>query len=233
MLNDIFTWLNTLISGNFYIALFGAFLWGVLSILLSPCHLSSIPLIIGYINKQGVQSPKTAFYNSSIFAIGILVTIAAIGVITSVLGGLIGDIGTAGNYLVAIVFFAAGLYLLDVIRLDFGSGGIRKVSSKGYTMAFVLGLLFGFGLGPCTFAFMAPVLGVAFQFASTGLFSAILLIFAFSIGHCSVLVGAGTISAKVQAYLNWTENSMIAIIIRKICGIIVILGGAYFIYLIV
>lgn len=231
MLNDIFTWLNTLISGNFYIALIGAFLWGVMSILLSPCHLSSIPLVIGYINKQGAQGPKAAFYNSAIFSAGILITIAVIGGITSAMGGLIGDIGTAGNYLVAIVFFAAGLYLLDLIHFDFGTGGVKKVSSKGHTMAFVLGLLFGFGLGPCTFAFMAPVLGVAFQFAATSLLSAALLISAFAIGHCSVIVAAGTAITKAQVYLKWTENSKSVIMIKKICGLLVILGGIYFIYL--
>jgi cytochrome c-type biogenesis protein len=231
MLNDIFTWLNTLITGNFYIALIGAFLWGVLSILLSPCHLSSIPLVIGYINKQGVQSPKAAFYNSAIFSAGILVTIAVIGVITSALGGLIGDIGTAGNYLVAIVFFAAGLYLLDVIRLDFGSGGVRKVSSKGYTMAFVLGLLFGFGLGPCTFAFMAPVLGVAFHYSTTSMLSAVMLLSLFGLGHCFVIAGAGTLSSKVSSYLKWSENSGKIMVLKKVCGVLVILGGLYFIYL--
>jgi cytochrome c-type biogenesis protein len=231
MLNDIFTWLNTLITGNFYIALIGAFLWGVLSILLSPCHLSSIPLVIGYINKQGVQNPKIAFINSAVFSAGILATIAIIGLVTSALGGLISDIGTAGNYLVAIVFFAAGLYLLDVIRFDFRSSNIKRVSSKGYTMAFVLGILFGLGLGPCTFAFMAPVLGVAFQFASISLLSAVLLISAFTIGHCTVIVAAGTVSTKVQVYLNWTENSMSAVIIKKVCGVLVLLGGVYFLYL--
>ncbi len=231
MLNEIFTWLNTLITGNFYIALIGAFLWGVLSILLSPCHLSSIPLVIGYINKRGIQSPKIAFFNSAVFSAGILATIAIIGVITSVLGGLIGDIGTAGNYLVAIVFFAAGLYLLDIIQLDFGKGGVTKVSSRGYTLAFVLGLLFGFGLGPCTFAFMAPVLGVAFHYSSSNILSAVLLLSLFALGHCFVIAGAGTLSAKVSSYLKWSESSISIIILKKVCGILVILGGIYMLYL--
>ncbi len=110
MLNDIFTWMISLLSGSFLIALFGSFLWGLLSIILSPCHLSSIPLIIGYINKQGVPKAGTALNNSIIFALGILITIAAIGGITAALGGIIGDIGTVGNYIVAVVFFAAGFY---------------------------------------------------------------------------------------------------------------------------
>jgi cytochrome c-type biogenesis protein len=166
-----------------------------------------------------------------VFSAGILVTIAAIGAVTSLLGGLIGDIGTAGNYIVAAVFFAAGLYLLDVINIDFNSGGTKKVTTKGYSMAFVLGLLFGFGLGPCTFAFMAPVLGIVFHISSTNVPGAVLLLSAFAIGHCFVIAGAGTLSTKVGNYLKWSENSKSITIVKKICGILVILGGLYFIYI--
>ena len=231
MINDIFTFLNSLLSGNYFLAIAAAFGWGILSILLSPCHLSSIPLVIGYINKQGVPSAKTALYNSLLFAFGIALTIAAIGGITAALGGLIGDIGTIGNYVVAVVFFAAGLYLLDVLKLDWGSTHMTRVKSKGYMMAFMLGLLFGFGLGPCTFAFMAPVLGAAFHYASTSITSAVLLIVFFAAGHCMVIAGAGLISVKVGKYLKWSENSIGILILKKVCGILVISGGVYMVYL--
>lgn len=231
MITDIFGWLSKSLEGSFGFALLGAFIWGLLSIILSPCHLSSIPLIIGYINKHGVQSAKAAFYNSLIFSLGILVTIALIGGITLLLGGLIGDIGTVGNYIVALVFFTAGLYLLDIIKFDWNTPGVKQIKSKGYTMAFFLGLLFGFGLGPCTFAFMAPVLGIAFHYSATSILSAVLLLSAFAVGHCFVITSAGTLSAKVGRYLKWSENSGSIIIVKSICGILVILGGVYFIYI--
>lgn len=231
MINGIFEWLNSILAQNIFMAVAASFIWGVLSILLSPCHLSSIPLIIGYINKQGVQSARSAFYNSLVFAFGILVTIAAIGGITSAVGGLIGDIGTIGNYIVALVFFAAGLYLLDIIKFDWNTTGVKQVKSKGYSMAFLLGLLFGMGLGPCTFAFMAPVLGVAFHYSATNMPGAVMLLTAFALGHCFVIAAAGTISSKVIKYLNWSENSRSITIVKKICGILVILGGVYMIYI--
>jgi len=34
---------------------------------------------------------------------------------------------------------------------------------KGLLAAFLLGLVFGIALGPCTFAYMAPMLAVAFR----------------------------------------------------------------------
>lgn len=230
-MNELFEILNKGLAGNITIAILASFIWGVLSILLSPCHLSSIPLIIGYINKQGAATPKAAFANSTIFALGILLTIAIIGYITSMLGGLIGDIGTVGNYLVALVFFLAGLYLLDIIKLDWNSVNLGRVRSKGFLMAFILGLLFGFGLGPCTFAFMAPVLGVAFHYSATSMINAVILLSAFAIGHCAVIAGAGTLSAKIGRYLKWSENSGTILVIKRICGILVIFGGIYFIYI--
>ncbi len=229
MLTDLFTWLSQAVQGSASIAISAAFLWGVLSILLSPCHLSSIPLIIGFIDKQGRVTLKRAFSLSLLFAVGILMTIAAIGLITASLGRIMGDIGRIGNYLVAIVFIIVGFYLLDVIKMDWGgfsNGGVRQ---KGWLAALILGLLFGIGLGPCTFAYMAPMLGVVFQVATTQLLFAIILLTAFGIGHCSVIVLAGTLTEQVQQYLNWTEKTRGAIVLRQICGVLVISGGVYLI----
>ncbi|MCI0514977.1 cytochrome c biogenesis protein CcdA [candidate division KSB1 bacterium] len=229
MLTNLFTWLSHALQGQPYLALFAAFLWGIMSILLSPCHLSSIPLIIGFIDKQGRGSVKRAFWLSLVFAAGILVTIAAIGVITAALGRLMGDVGRAGNYLVAVIFLLVGLYLLDVLPAPWTGATGTQVKQKGLAAAFVLGLLFGIGLGPCTFAYMAPMLGVAFQVAATQLLFAIALLATFGIGHCAVIVLAGALTGKVQQYLNWTEKTRSAIILRRICGLLVILGGIYLI----
>ncbi len=229
MIEDIFTTLSNALYDNFWISLLASLGWGILSILLSPCHLSSIPLIIGYLNSQGKISLKRTFYISLIFSVGILITIAAIGIITASLGRLMGDVGSFGNYLVAGIFFLVGLYLLDIIKIDWNTIGLRQTKSKGLLAALILGLLFGIALGPCTFAYMAPVLGIVFQTAQTSFASASMLLLAFGIGHCSVIVGAGTLSKKVQQYLNWSEESGTILWIKRICGILVILGGVYLI----
>lgn len=161
---------------------------------------------------------------------GILITIAAIGLITASLGRLMGDVGKVGNYLVAIVFFLVGLYLLDIFPTPWTDATGTRVKQKGLLTALILGLIFGIGLGPCTFAYMAPMLGLAFQVAAEQSLFAITLLAAFGIGHCSVIVVAGTLSEKVQQYLNWTEKTRGAIILRRLCGVLVILGGIYLIF---
>lgn len=230
MLNELFTWLNSLLSGNIWIALIGSFLWGVLSILLSPCHLSSIPLIIGYITGNNSLSLNKSFKISLMFSAGILVTVALIGFITAALGRIMGDIGVIGNYVVPIVFIIAGLYLMDLIKIQFGGMNTGNLKSKGYLKAISLGIILGIGLGPCTFAFMAPVLGVVFQVAQDNLAMSFIIILFFAAGHCGVIAGAGTVSKYVQLYLNWNENSKAAAIVKKICGILVILAGVYLLF---
>jgi cytochrome c-type biogenesis protein len=229
MFEGLFTFLYEAMMGSFLLAVFASFIWGILSIILSPCHLSSIPLVVGYISAQGKVSVGRTFNISLVFSVGILITIAAIGIITASLGRLMGDVGSVGNYLVAGIFFIVGLYLLDIIKIDWNTAGLKRTKSKGLLAALILGLLFGIALGPCTFAYMAPVLGIVFQTAQTDYFSAIILLGAFGIGHCSVIVGAGTLAGKVQKYLNWSEESKSILWIKRICGLLVILGGIYLI----
>lgn len=231
MINSLFGWLSGAMESTPLIALLAAFIWGILSIILSPCHLASIPLIVGFIDEQGRISTKRAFFISSLFSIGILITIGIIGIITALMGRMLGDIGSFGNYFVAVIFFIVGLHLLDVIPFPFlGKAGQPAFKKKGLLASLILGLLFGIALGPCTFAYMAPVLSVAFKVSATQFLFGTSLIFIYGLGHCSVIVLAGTFTEIVQHYLNWNERSKGTVILKKICGVLVILGGIYLIW---
>lgn len=213
------------------VAVSGAFVWGILSVLLSPCHLASIPLIVGFVEGQGSISTRRAFSISSLFAIGILITIGVIGAVTAAMGRMLGDVGRYVNYFVALIFFVVGLHLLGVIGMPWSGPGQVGMKGKGMLAAFVLGLVFGIAIGPCTFAFMAPVLGVTFKLASTKLLYGIWLLAIYGAGHCCVIVLAGTCTGFVQRYMNWNEKSKGTIIVKRICGILVLLAGLYLIYI--
>lgn len=229
-MTQIFTWLFNALTDTFGIALCASFLWGVLSIVLSPCHLASIPLIIGFIDDQGIATTRRAFVVSLIFSVGILITMALIGVLTALAGRMIGDLGVWGNIIVAFIFFIVGLHLMEIINLPFLQKSANPaVTKKGLWAAFMLGLICSIALGPCTFAYMAPMLGVAFQVAATKLLFAIALVAMYAIGHCSVIVIAGTFYEMVQKYLNWNEESKGALIVKKVCGVLVMVGGMYLI----
>ncbi len=230
MIEQLFTSLNHAIAGAPLIALCAAAGWGVLSILLSPCHLASIPLIVGFIDGQGQMSTRRAFLISNLFAVGILLSIALIGLLTALAGRMLGDIGAYGNWLVAGIFLLFGLHLWGVIPMPWSGPAQVGMTKKGLLAAFLLGAVFGIALGPCTFAFMAPVLGMAFAEAAESTLYAALLMLAYGVGHCAVIVFAGTFTEKVQQYLNWNERSQGTLWIKRVCGTLVIAAGAWLLY---
>jgi len=229
MVETLLSTLSQAVSATPAIALVAAAGWGILSIILSPCHLASIPLIVGFIDGQQI-STKRAFVVSSLFAVGILLSIALIGLLTALAGRMLGDLGSYGNWLVAAIFLIFGLHLLGVLPMPWSGPGAVHTTRKGLLAAFLLGLIFGIALGPCTFAFMGPVLGVAFAEASHNPAYAVALLLAYGLGHCSVIVLAGTFTEIVQRYLNWNETSQGTLWLKRICGLLVIASSGWLIY---
>jgi cytochrome c-type biogenesis protein len=226
----LFGALSHAVTGAPLIALSAAFLWGVLSVLLSPCHLANIPLVIAFIAGQGRITARRAFGLSALFAAGILVMIGVVGGITVAAGRLAGDAGLFARYLAAAVLFVVGLHFFDVLPLPWSGAALTGTRRRGAPAALICGLLFGVALGPCTFAYMAPMLGVTFNVAAASLAYGALLLLAYGFGHCSVIVMAGTSTEWVERGLNWNENSTGARYLKRACGALILLGGAYMLY---
>jgi cytochrome c-type biogenesis protein len=104
------------------------------------------------------------------------------------------------------------------------------MKSKGFLAAFILGLVFGVALGPCTFAYMAPMLAVTFKLAKMAPLYGASLLLAYGVGHCAVIVAAGTSTELVQRFLNWNERSRGVTIVKCICGALVLLAGLYLLW---
>ena len=229
MIEGLLTFSSEILQRSFGLALAGAALWGVFSILLSPCHLASIPLVVGVLTQESGQKTRRAFALSLLFALGIMASIAAIGLITAAAGRMMGDLGRTGNLVVAGVFLLFGAYLMDLIHLDWSL--LRLPQSRGGAWsALLLGILFGIGLGPCTFAFVAPVLAVVFTRSQTDMPGASMLLFAFAVGHCGVIVAAGTLSTQLQRYFDWSQGNRTVLWIKRACGLLVALAGVYWIW---
>ncbi len=218
-------------SGAPLLALAAAFTWGVLSVVLSPCHLTSIPLVVAYVNGEGRPPPfRRALGLSSLFAAGTLVSIAGLGLLTVLLGRVAGDVGAWGTYLVAAVFLAMGLNLLGVLPLPSSLSGPTGSSRQGPLGALLLGLVFGVALGPCTFAFMGPLLGLAFRAGSTrGVLGPWLLVL-YGVGHAGLIALAGASTGFVQRLLDWNGRQRGARWLKQGSGVAVILGGLYFLW---
>jgi len=230
-LDSVFSELTDAMAGAPAVALAAAFAWGVLSIVLSPCHLASIPLLVGYLQGGAPVRPRRAAGLAVLFAVGILLSIALIGLLTAAAGRMLGDLGAWGNYAVAAVFLVFGLHLLDVLPLPEAWRPAPGQPRRGALGAFLFGFVFGVALGPCTFGFMAPVLGVTFGMAKTAPIFAFGVLLLFGLGHCTVIGLAGGSSTWVQRWLDWQNGTPGAKWLRRTCGVLVLLAGGWLLYL--
>lgn len=214
------------------LALAAAFTWGVLSVVLSPCHLSSVPLVVAYMSGGAeLPSGRRALGLSSAFAAGILTSIVGVGVATAAAGRMLGDVGRVGSWVVATVFFAVGLNLVGVLPLPSLGRGPATPTRRGVPGALLLGIVFGVALGPCTFAFMAPLLGIAFQASGTGAFAwGALLVAAYAVGHAAAIAVAGASIQSVNRWVGWKAGERAVVLVKAVAGVGVMLGGAYFVW---
>lgn len=175
------------------------------------------------------MTPRRAAGLSTVFALGILGSIALIGALTAAAGRMLGDVGPWGNYAVAAVFFVFGLHLLDLLPIPDGWRPAPNRPRRGVLGALLFGLIFGVALGPCTFGFMAPVLRVTFGLAKAAPVFAFGVLALFGLGHCAVIGLAGFSSTWVQRWLSWQEDTPEAKWLRRGCGMLVLAAGAWLI----
>ena len=227
--DGLFDVLSAWLESNFWLAGISAAGWGVFSILLSPCHLSSIPLLVGYFSNGTQRDFRFVFRVSVLFSLGMLLTIILIGGITIAFGRIAGDLGRIGNFILPALLLFVGLYLMDIIKLNWRGFGINPNKKRNPGTAFLLGGAIGFGLGPCTFAFMAPVLGAAFGTTNTNIGYASWLLGTYSLGYMIALVLAGILAGSVRKFLSWNSETGRLNLVKKLSGAVLVIAGIYFI----
>jgi len=207
-------------------AVAAAFAWGLLSVALSPCHVATVPLVVGFVSSREHPTPGRAFALSLSFALGILISLGAVGALTAAAGRLLGDTGAVARYAVAVVLVLCGVLLLDVIPASLLPALSQPaVRLRGAAGAALLGGIFGVALGPCSFAFLAPMIAVTFSSSAVGPGFAVALFGAYAIGHCLLIVLAGTFSGALRSYLHWSDSSRAVVWTRRVCGVAVIAAG--------
>jgi len=227
-MEELLLTINTWMSGGFGIAALGCFLWGMVSVALSPCHLASIPLIISYVGGQdkGVH-PKSAAFYAAVFTIGLFITIALVGVICSLLGRLLGDVGPWWTILIGVTLIWVALDMLGVQACSMSGNLMGRLRVRGIGGAFLLGLAYGVLSGSCTFGFIAPILAIITiqQKIATG----VIFIVLFGLGHCIPIAVAGSSTALVRQVLESSRFQQGGLWFRRIAGILICLLGVYFI----
>jgi cytochrome c-type biogenesis protein len=228
MLETFFLTVNEWIAGGTAIAALGCFLWGMISVVFSPCHLASIPLIVAYVGgQQQILESRQAAYYSIAFTVGLFITIALIGIICALLGRMLGDVGDYWQVLVGLVLIWVALGMFGVEKCSMSGSLLYRLKLSGLFGAFGLGLAYGILSGSCTFGFIAPILAIITvqQKVATG----VLFILLFAIGHCIPIVVAGSSTAAVKRLLENSTWQGAGAWFRKGAGVVISILALYFI----
>jgi len=228
MLETLFLTINEWIAGGTAIAALGCFLWGMVSVMFSPCHLASIPLIVAYVGGQDrAVDPRQAGIYSGAFTTGLFITITLIGIICALLGRMLGDVGSYWQILIGAILIWVALGVFGVEKCSMSGSLLYRLKLKGLTGAFALGLAYGILSGSCTFGFIAPILAIVTvqQKVATG----ILFILLFAIGHCLPIVVAGSCTAAVRKLMENSAWQGAGNWFRKGAGAVIGIMGIYFI----
>jgi len=220
--------INVIIQSSPWLAPLAVLLGGALTAS-NPCVLAMIPLMMAFVGAyQGASGARKAFTFSFLFVIGLTITFTMLGFVAALMGKLVGDVGKFWPYLVAVVCLIMGLHLLGVWNFDLPLPRSWKPKQAGPWGAFLLGLLFGVVSSPCA----TPILAVLLVYiASKGnLAYGGLLLFLYALGHCTLILIAGTSMGLAKRLLEAKGLITSLAYLRKGSGVLIILIGLFFIW---
>ncbi len=220
--------LSTLINQSTWIAPLLALLAGILTSF-TPCALSSVPLIVGYVGSSKEQTTKNAFLLSLTFAGGSAITFTILGVSATIAGGLIGTSAPWWYAILGVLMMLMALQTWGIYEIIPSSYLVSKNKKKGYLGALIAGILGGIFSSPCSTPVLIALLAVV---ASKGSLAwGIYLLFLYSIGHGILAVICGTWVGFVQKLSQNKKYEKISLGLKIIMGLFMALIGFYMFYL--
>lgn len=228
MINQWLETLSTLISESFWLAPLLALLAGVLTSV-TPCALSSVPLVIGYVGGTGNNDPKKAFRLSLTFALGMAATFTALGTAASLLGKLMGTSSKWWYIALGILMLLMALQIWEIYNFIPSTYLISKNTKKGYIGAFVAGILGGVFSSPCATPVLIVLLGIVAK--SGNVVWGVLLLLLYSIGHSVLVLAAGTSIGFVKKVTSSGRYGLFSKVLKFVMGGAILLIAFYMFYL--
>lgn len=228
VINTYLEQLSVLLQRSMFLSPLLAFLAGVLTSL-TPCSLSSVPLVVAYVGGTGRKDPKVAFRYSLVFALGMAITFTALGATASLLGKLL-NFGTSGWWylILGVLMILMALQTWGIISIIPSTYAQSKNTRKGYPGALLMGVLGGLFSSPCATPVLIALLALVAQGGNPvwGIF----LLLLYSIGHSVLVVVAGTFMGLTGKITNSQRYGMFAKIVTFLLGLAILLAGLFLVY---
>lgn len=226
-MNEFLNNFANLLSSNIWIALVMALVAGIISSF-SPCVLSTIPLVIGYVGGYAKKDKNLAFKYSLIFCMGLVITFTMFGAFSAILGKLMTGTGKWWYIVLGIIMLIVALQLLGVIEFE---NNFCKMPNKrtGLLGAFFLGILGGVLSSPCSTPVLIAIL--TFVAGKGNIVLGVVMLFLYAIGHCTLIIIAGTSVGFVESISSSNKTLVLGKILKTILAIVIALLGLYLIYI--
>jgi cytochrome c-type biogenesis protein len=205
------------------------FLGGVVTSI-GPCNVAMIPLVMGYVGGGTALPRRRSLVLSLAFALGLAITFVLLGVVATLVGGLIGGTSRLWYYLVAGVCLLIALHMLGGFHLPElpGVGRLReRIKLRGLPGALGLGLVSGLVASQCATPVLAAILTYVMA-RQGGLVYGAALLFVYALGRGVPVVLAGTFTGalmQLRSLGRWSP------LLEKASGLMVLGVGLYFLWI--
>jgi len=216
-----------LIQQNPWLAIPAVFVGGATTAS-NPCVLAMIPLLMSVVAGTEAESVKKSLGFSALFVLGLSITFSALGLISALMGRMLGDIGPFWKYLVAAVCLIMGLHLLGLFKFNISLPQPVNIRKGGPLGAFLLGLLFGVVSTPCAVPILVVLLAYVGSQGSVVYGGFLLLVYA--LGHSALILIAGASMGAARRLIESKGLRKTNQILQKAAGIVILLVGAYFLF---
>ena len=227
-MTEILENLSELITKSGWLAPLLALVAGILTSF-TPCSLSSIPLVIGYVGGIGQRDTKRALWLSVTFAAGAAVTFTVLGVVASLAGRLMGTSASWWYIILGILMILMALQTWGIFEVIPSSYLIAKNKRRGFVGAFIAGILGGIFSSPCSTPVLIALLAIVAGKGS--ILWGILLLLLYSIGHVILAIVAGTSIGLVQKLSSSEKYGKASAVLKIVMGSLILLIGFYMFYL--
>jgi len=224
MLEHVGDNLALVIQSNPWLAPAAAFAGGLLTAA-NPCVLAMVPLMVGYVAGQENRSVSRSFLLSLTFSVGLTMMFAVLFLATWAASSVLK--ANWWTYVAAGVCLLMGLHLVGVLQFQIPAPAGMQPKRKGFLGALLLGLLFGLVSLPCAGPVLLALLSIMPLKGAT--FGAILLI-AYSLGHCGLVLAGGTSIGMVQRLADSRGWNRGADMLRRLAGVLILIVGVYLLF---
>lgn len=228
MIDSLLSQIAEMIRNNVWLAPVLTLLAGILTSV-TPCSLSNVPLIIGYVGGVGEKNTKRAFIYSAIFSLGTAVTFVLLGIIATSAGRLMGTSSSIWYLSLGVLMVLMALQIWEIFNFIPSINLLSKNKKRGFIGAFLAGILGGIFSSPCSTPVLIAMLAIV---AGEGnLVWGIILMLLYSIGHSTLVMVAGTSAGFIQKINSSDNYKKTAAILKIVIGAVILLIGLYMFWL--